>query len=625
MNVLLSVGCDQYDYLKALKGAEVDARSMFDSLKNGNYYDQDRSKLLLSPSVVEITNELSNSLRGEEISVFTFFFAGHAGGKNGSFYLALKESEAEALSTTAFPLARLFEMVNEFQPKKINIIIDGCDAGSSTDNLNTLLRSENIGTLQSTGVSFLGACAKRQTAKETQEGGLLTAHILSVLSGDSNLKLKKTIIELTDIAAFVSEAVTKEAPDQQPIWWGLDLFGQSGLAKNQTFQIEAPIPSISLKTIDHSSDMRAHMSELSEELWNEYRLASEDFDPRRLSKLLNRLFKPATLKTEDRVTASTGLISSFLPISKLEGELLTQHICVSTFLTSLLPWVENSSVCKLVRQHLELDFHRSNQLLAGLLDEIPTNESRLMSHCGMLSDIYFLPIRVIKLLGFIGTLSLLGDLLNFKTEESKVLHKRLVQLLLSTYSKQLISIDDEQAAPLYIFLKAAQRNGWEEEAKQVVQSMYFDIVMHGGAVNRLNSDGKGALEHLLKISDSGLSSGKYLPANPSSLLAVILIGGHWFKCSEAWDLKAFDRRVVGLYLPSNFNDFSEQVIQHGCTHTWRIGFGIWHVEELVSEFEKVISNSRDDVSLIPESHALCMLAAMLFPDRVPLNLEFLSA
>ena len=171
MNVLFCVGCDQYDFLTLLQGAERDARAMFDTLSSSGYYVNNRSSLLLSPSAAEMTKALAATLRGDRISVFTFFFAGHAGGKNGSFFIALRDSESDALSTTAFPLSRLFEMVNEFQPSQVNVIIDGCEAGSSTSSMHTLLRSEDVGTIRASSISFLGACAADLQVSDTRRHG----------------------------------------------------------------------------------------------------------------------------------------------------------------------------------------------------------------------------------------------------------------------------------------------------------------------------------------------------------------------------------------------------------------------------------------------------------------------
>ncbi len=624
MNILFCVGCDQYVFLNPLQGAEHDAREMFETLCRSGFYDEGRSKLLLSPTTTEMAMALSTCLRGDKIAIFTFFFAGHAGGKSGSFFLTLRESEEPALSATAFPLSRLFEMINEFQPRQVNVIIDGCEAGSSTASVRTLLRPEDIGTVRASSISFLGACAADQFAGESEKGGLLTTHLLQVLRGESDLVLHKPLLELADLAAHVSDAVAKDNPAQRPTWWGLNLFGQGGLTRNPKFHINAPLPSLSLTTVDPSSAMGKRLSAFSTELWDEYRLASKEFEPIRLRQLLRRLLAPAELGVADRVAVVSGLIGSFSSVAAADGEMLAQHFCIATCLTTLLPWIDDPEVRALVRQQLQLDFDRTNNLLANLLMELRTNDGRLLAHNGLLSDIYYLPLRITRMLGLFGMLAIVGRILDFETEASQLLHREGVSTLISTYSKLLVALDDEQATPLYIFLKAAQLMGWTEEGKEVIQNLYFDAAIRGGIFNRLGSDGEGAFEHVLIVSKSELASNKRVPANPSSLLPVILLGGIWFQCAQDWDLKAFDRRNIGLFLPNDYKDFSEDVISTGITHTWQIGFGVWQIAEFGARFDDVLSQRKADSLLSPETHALCMLAAMLFPNRIPFSLEFLK-
>jgi len=113
MNALLCIGCNAYDHLRPiLKGAEKDAQEVFGllSVQNG-FYDQELSCVLLSPDTNTIIAALNRIFSADKkIDVFTFFFAGHASVKAGSFYLCARESESERLSTTAFAINSLFSV-----------------------------------------------------------------------------------------------------------------------------------------------------------------------------------------------------------------------------------------------------------------------------------------------------------------------------------------------------------------------------------------------------------------------------------------------------------------------------------------------------------------------------------
>jgi len=126
MHILLSIGCNTYDYLPQLEGAEKDAKEVFELLcRPPGDYHKELSSLLLSPAHVEINEALSQVFpSGREIDVLTFYFAGHAGVKAGSFYLCVRDSDRERLSMTAFPIATLFAITNEIHPRQLNIVVD---------------------------------------------------------------------------------------------------------------------------------------------------------------------------------------------------------------------------------------------------------------------------------------------------------------------------------------------------------------------------------------------------------------------------------------------------------------------------------------------------------------------
>ena len=176
MNVLLCIGCNVYPVLGALYGAEKDATDVFNLLlREGEKYNRESSQLLLSPTDSEVRIALNTAFpNGKEIEVMTFFFAGHAGVKAGSFYLCSRDSSPDRFSTTAFPIIDLFTMVNEFHPKQVNIVVDACESGGSSFDLNQLLKPEIVGSSEATRITFLGACSSNQLAGETQNGGNLT-------------------------------------------------------------------------------------------------------------------------------------------------------------------------------------------------------------------------------------------------------------------------------------------------------------------------------------------------------------------------------------------------------------------------------------------------------------------
>jgi len=53
MNALLCIGCNAYDHLQVLEGAEKDAKEVFALLSGQNgFYDQEASCVLFSPASI---------------------------------------------------------------------------------------------------------------------------------------------------------------------------------------------------------------------------------------------------------------------------------------------------------------------------------------------------------------------------------------------------------------------------------------------------------------------------------------------------------------------------------------------------------------------------------------------
>jgi hypothetical protein len=621
MNSLFCIGCDQYDLITRLDGAEKDAKEMYAVLSESGFYEKHLSKLILSPTSMEVAHQLSAILRHSDIDTLTFFFAGHACAKDGSFFLALRDSDCSAMSATSFPLTRFFEMVNEFKPRHVNIIIDGCEAGSSMVNVDTLLKPNTIGTLHGSGVSFLGACAANQDAGESDSGGILTTHILNVLRGHSTLVLSHRVISLLDFSEYVAEKVYEECPDQQPVWWGLNLFGNGGIAFNANLHIDPNIPQLSLAKIGLNPIMRNRLANFSSRMWEQYYAASKNFKPRELSNLVNELLSCPDFLCSDRISIVSGMIDSFCRISKADGELFSRLHSSVSILCSLLPWSDDPDSRPYLKEIIQTEFYHTKILLNDLFVGINENNCRILSSDGFYSDLYFLPLRVTRLLGLIGMIALTELLLDCPDDQCVFSYYDMVVLLLNNYPKCFVALSDEQAAPLYIFIKAALALGWHDQAQIILESYDADAAQCGGLFTRLNSDGEGALQHILTVTESEFRGEKRMHANPSSLIPVILFGGIRFNISENWNLQAFDRRQIGLYFPDDYRSFNQEVICNGKTHTWQIGFGVWKVSEFESEFRNILNERADDSKLSPEAHVLCMMAALIFPDRIPLCLE----
>lgn len=234
--VLLSIGCDDYQHMQKLGGAEVDASSIHKELTSGELscIRPEDAYLLKSPTKDQLGGALLN-LQDQygEIESFTIFFAGHGGEANDSYFLCLSDSRADRLSTTGFALSHLFEYLNELKAAHCNVIIDACNAGGMVSNLNILLKPEMMGKAKTFGVSFFVSSASDQYASENNHGGFGTVAILKVLRGEIDTGSRAPYLDLVDIGRPAAEHVTDiTAGKQMPSVWGVNLYGHMPLFGN---------------------------------------------------------------------------------------------------------------------------------------------------------------------------------------------------------------------------------------------------------------------------------------------------------------------------------------------------------------------------------------------------------
>lgn len=129
---LIAIGCNDYasGTLSNLSGAENDASNIYKCLVESDYsiYDKHKSKVLTSPSVADVRNELENILFGDDQApdIVTLFFAGHGGVATGTYYLCLSNTRSDRMSFSALSLSEIFRMLSSSDVKHVNLVIDAC-------------------------------------------------------------------------------------------------------------------------------------------------------------------------------------------------------------------------------------------------------------------------------------------------------------------------------------------------------------------------------------------------------------------------------------------------------------------------------------------------------------------
>jgi len=240
-----------------------------------------------------------------------------------------------------------------------------------------------------------------------------------------------------------------------------------------------------------------------------------------------------------------------------------------------------------------------------------------------MADLYYLPMRITRILGWLGLSIVAESLMPELNDGNDPLRFSLASALVNRYGDSLVAVSDEQASSLYVFLKACLLKNQTELAEQVTTRYFASFADKKGNVNRAGTDGVQAYRYILSLGPEQFRPQDWRPANPSHLLPVLLLFGQKLGLGAVWDLRALDHVFGAFFIPKNYRDFGRKVMDQGMNYTQQIGFGLWSLSDFSKDFERAIKESftPDTLGFSKEGAALCTISSLLFPDRLPLLLE----
>jgi hypothetical protein len=411
-------------------------------------------------------------------------------------------------------------------------------------------------------------------------------------------------------------------PEQRPICWGLSLFGDGRLAKNPHFDATGIERRFPIGTVRPESKIGKSIRELSSTLWKEYREISDDFSARRLFSVIEKVRADAAGDVPGMVSFLQGLQQTLAAKAASSPDSLLPSQCLLTCAVSLM----RDADCLAVKDYLLLtlaDLRRRNiDVWRELATSIESDAFALCDRVNVLPELYYLPLRITKVLGWLGFEILAGELLPELRDDNDTLRLSLASQILSHYEPSFVAISDEQAPFLYVFLKSCEWMKQYKLAERVLNLYFGSFAVKAGNIARAETDGATAYLYMRSLCPDECRPKHWRSANPSSLLAVLLLFGSKLGLQSSWNLLALDHRSLGMFIPSSYLDFDRRVIEHGTNFTLRIGFGVWTITDFETEFERAMQMILPSaLSLSKECVALCTAASLLFPDRLPLVLE----
>lgn len=618
---LVAIGCDLYqsETLRNLSGAENDASAVYDILVDSEYsiYKKECSYLLKSPVINDVKGVLEEALFDKECpDIFTFFFAGHGGVVDGTYYLCLNETKTDRMSFTGLPLTEIFRIVSSSDVKHVNLIIDACNTAGLVHDLLSLIKPELMGAKGSFGISILAAAASDESAGEVAGQGLLTGSLVNIISGREKVNSDVEFLDLVNLGRVISTKFIQHGMKQTPSSWGMNLYGPSIFSKNPYHSQNDTISTHDFSFIPPASRVGIALLNYKDELWGLYDDLGNTEGVRDFLEVI-RSAGEAVDNTDDLITLIKGVgyrfIEKFSPRCDFK-----QLELINAVFTILIPYFSDEKARVAFSEFLDLFKLCSIRLLDDTLEKLQENKYYLINKEGtgfdLLSNYYYLPIRLSKLLGFFSQLLLIEETANEKVSA-------FLDLIRKDYSGHLTVISEEQAPYLHSFFGIYHFLGKSDQVKDLLIVYVRDYIGCLGQVAALNLNTKDKLKFIIQRYTQDKVNIEY-KSNPDSFGSSLLLQSNAYGIGEEIDsvLHVLDKHSFHLFIPSNIFQFGDKVIDNGVNMVLRCGYDFWNCKDfndiLKEQFNKY--SEIDLSSLSPIERFFCVASCFVQPDRIPL-------
>lgn len=612
MRILLAIGCNEYEHANPLKAAEFDALRVFNALVKPEVgqFDSEHSLFLSSPTIEQVRCALKITLFDNlHIENFTFFFAGHGGVSSGSFHMWLRDTSPKAQSMTALSLSELFRLLNEASPKQSNVIIDACQSGGLISDLGVLLKPELIGDAGTPALTLVATSAKDQNSGETREGGIGTNAILDCIEGRDFVQDSASVLDLVEIGRCISKKLDDYG--QNAIVWGLNLYGPPSFCRNPKYETD---PHASLRSLIHQwpAKLDRAIRDNYNAIWDLYGVLDRQWNALRFIPLVKSVLDPCRGNDAVLIACAERLAVTFSAKAAQAKDVYRMPMVTAGIATCLLPSLGGAAVnagAELLTHKLVEELLSVNESLIELLK---LNKFCLLpSEGGGFVELYQLPIRISKVLGWAGAAFLCAPA--SRKEKAGQQFSEILNQILGNYSSSVIALSDGQASHWEISLVVAKVLNLNEEGEQLIGLLFNSIVNCDGKLARYDIAPEKALSYLLSRECRSFQSTYELVERPIETLSVVLRAAKVFQLEDVIDegLWLIDGLNFSCYRPSSYIKYSSAVMDGGTNEGWQIGFDVFRVDEFIQSW--TVSCESED-SLV---YKLSVIGSLLLEDRVP--------
>jgi hypothetical protein len=504
-------------------------------------------------------------------------------------------------------------------PAQCNIILDACESGGLVSDLGVLLKPEVIGDANTSGISIFASSAANQSAGDTDFGGVGTQALLRVICGEEVVNTRSQFLDLVDVGRVASARVAT-AGDQVPVVWGANLYGQSRFSKNPHYDGAQASAIHDVTRIVPVSPAGRAISEAAEHIWRLYHADAGTATPIALQTTLQPILEKVQVDAQAAAQFVRGVCTTFSAKLRKTGNAFavveTIGVCVSLLLTI----AGDRGIVDAAIRGLVSDL--AEELETALQDVLAQQRARpdyLVT--GSMSDMFYLPARLTRLLGWSGALLYFHEQLGDSSETANTLVRDLAVCLLADYPLSIAGMSDSEAPFVLMFAHMARRSSLTEQAEQLFGTLFRGILSGGGALASPAIRPGEVLSYLHARSTGDFTECGQSIARPGESLSLVLLLAASYGVEDEVDdyLKQLDHVTHNIFLPTTHRDFGLHVIRRGRNHVFEIGHAVWRATDLVQRWRDVCVPQLDaDSSIQHLSVRLASVcAALVFPDRNP--------
>ena len=359
-------------------------------------------------------------------------------------------------------------------------------------------------------------------------------------------------------------------------------------------------------------------------LRNEHKRIESEFDVDSLLSALRRVTEPLGDNPASLSEMVRGLATSLRASAAKSNDAFAEPLVLAACAILLLGETQDAAASAVATDLIHEFSQALTQARSWLLQQLKADRYALLSDAHGIANLFYLPVRVSKLIGWLAA----GIQVIPRDDESRVVAvrdtKEILGMVCDEYATALSTVSDEQAPYLLVFFAVARDLEWHELNEHILTCYFSTLIDCRGVVGRPGATGEHAFDLVSALGRSPLNVDPILRANPSQLLAALLICGARAQLDELWDseLRVLDHQGGYVYVPATLQSFAERFIEGGANTGFEIGRNVFRLQD-VRNFEghsitPLINEATKDMDTTILN--LAVLAACLMPDRLPLHI-----